>query len=189
MGRERVLVLSVFNTEQQADEAAAALKTWDKATEDIKLGGIGVLVKDVDGKIKEHKAGPRRGGKGAGVGLVLGVVAAIPTGGLSLAAGAAAGVVGGAIVGSFFEKGFKEIGKDEAERINKELDAGHAALGVLVSLANADAVAAELTRLGGQSEAHVISDEEMTQADTAAAAAVPAQVSAENSGQSAAPQT
>ena len=80
MSRERVLVSSVCDTEQQADEAAAALKAWDKATEDIKLGGIVILVKDADGNVKEHKVGPRRGGKGAGVGLALGVVAAIPTG-------------------------------------------------------------------------------------------------------------
>lgn len=188
MSGERVLVLSVFDTEQQADEAAAALKTWDKASEDIKFGGIGILVKDANGQIKEHKVGPRRGGKGAGVGLLLGVVAAVPTGGLSLAAGAAAGVVGGAIVGSFFEKGFKELGKDEAERINKELDAGHAALGVLVSLPNADTVSAELTRLGGRSESHVINDEEMQQADTAAETAARAQPPSESAVQSAAPQ-
>ena len=185
MGQERVLVLSVFDTEQQADEAAAALKAWDKTTEDVKLRGIGVLVKDTDGAIKEHKVGPRRGGKGAGVGLVLGVVAAIPTGGLSLAAGAAAGVVGGAIVGSFFRKGFNELSKDDAERINRELDAGHAALGVLVSPSNANAAADELSRLGGRSETHQISDDEMQEADAIAAAPVPPQTPTDSTTQTA----
>jgi uncharacterized membrane protein len=193
MSREKVLVLSVFDTEQQADEAASALKTWNKAGDDIKFGGIGILVKDADGQIKQHKVGPRSGGKGAGVGLVLGVVAAIPTGGLSLAAGAATGVVGGAVVGSLFHKGFKELGKDEAERINKELDAGHAALGVLVALPNADTVSAELTRLGGRSESHVIDDEEMKQVITAAEAPAPESAGPmhspeESAGQSATPQ-
>jgi uncharacterized membrane protein len=189
MSHERVLVLSVFDDEQKADEAAAALKKWDKADEDIKLGGIGILVKDADGKIKEHKVGPRQGGKGARVGLLLGVVAAIPTGGLSLAAGAASGVVGGGILGSFVKKGFKEMGKDEAERIDKELDAGHAALGVLVSLPDADAVSDELTRLGGQSETHVISDDEMQEVNTAAESAMPTQPPTETSSESTPPQS
>jgi hypothetical protein len=43
------------------------------------------LVKDENGEIKEHKLGRRAGKKGMGIGVALGVVAAIPTGGLSLA--------------------------------------------------------------------------------------------------------
>ncbi len=175
MAKENVLVLSIFDTENRADQAAVALQKWDKAADDIKLGGIGILVKDQDGKIKEHKVGPRRGGKGAGVGLVLGIVAAIPTGGLSLVAGATGGIIGGAVIGSFFKKGFSELSKADAERITKDLDEGHAALGVLVRLENADAVAAELTRLGGRSEMHGVSDEELKEADEAANAAATTQ--------------
>ncbi len=188
MSTEKVIVLSIFDTETQADEAVAALKKWDKATEDIKVGGIGILVKDPHGKIKQHKVGSHRTGKGTGIGLVLGVVAAIPTGGLSLVAGAAGGVIGGAIIGSFFHKGFKELGEADAARITKELDAGHAVVGVLVALANADAVAAELTRLGGRSETHVISKEEMQQADAVVNATVPTPQPQEGAGQSTAPQ-
>lgn len=186
MSQENALVLSIFDSETAADEAAVALKQWDKATEDIKLGGIGVLVKDADGQIKQHKVGPRRGGKGAGVGLVLGIVAAIPTGGLSLAAGAGGGLVGGAIVGSFVKKGFHELSQEDATRISQELDAGHAALGVLVAPANAEAVAGELTRLGGRSETHVISDEELKDAETSIAAA-PALQPSEGADQTQAP--
>ena len=51
----------------------------------MKVDGIGVLVKDSDGKIKEHKLGKQAGKKGMGIGVALGVIAAIPTGGLSLA--------------------------------------------------------------------------------------------------------
>jgi hypothetical protein len=49
-------------------------------------------------------------------------------------------------------------------------------------------VSAELTRLGGRSETHVISDEEMKQADTAVESAVPTQPPTDSAGQSAAPQ-
>jgi hypothetical protein len=37
-------------------------KQWDKASEEIKLGAIGVLVKDDKGKIKTHKLGKRKTG-------------------------------------------------------------------------------------------------------------------------------
>jgi hypothetical protein len=188
MSQEKVLVLSTFDTEVQADEAAAALKQWDKATEDIRVGGIGILVKDQSGKIKEHKVGAHQTGKGAGVGLVLGLVAAIPTGGLSLAAGSIGGVIIGAIVGSFFQKGFKELSRADAERINKELDAGHAIVGVLVLLPYADATAAELTRLGGRTETHVINSDEMKQVDTVAASASAAQQPSAGMGQTTTPQ-
>ena len=58
MGKQ--LVLAVFENEAAADGAVDALKGWDKATSEIKLGAIGVLVKDEKGKIKTHKVGSAR---------------------------------------------------------------------------------------------------------------------------------
>ncbi|MGN5323981.1 hypothetical protein ACTGNO_22400, partial [Escherichia coli] len=69
------VVLGIFDGEAAADAAVDALKAWDDETVDIKLEAIGVLVVDDDGQIKEHKLGARSGGKGAGIGLVLAVVA------------------------------------------------------------------------------------------------------------------
>ena len=42
-----------------------------------------------------------------GIGVALGVVAAIPTGGLSLAGGVLGGAAGGGVIGEFFHKGLK----------------------------------------------------------------------------------
>jgi hypothetical protein len=36
------------------------IKQWDKASRDIKLGSIGVLVKDDKGMVKTHKLGARQ---------------------------------------------------------------------------------------------------------------------------------
>jgi hypothetical protein len=77
-GDKQQLMLAFFDTEDAADEAAKALKNWEKATEYMKVDGIGVLVKDDDGKVKEHKLGKRAGKHGMGIGVALGVVAATP---------------------------------------------------------------------------------------------------------------
>ena len=69
-------------------------------------------------------------------------------GGLSQLGGAAAGVVGGGVIGKFFHKGLK-MTEDDAARISSELDADHAAVGVLAWDFEADAVADKLRTLGG----------------------------------------
>lgn len=149
------LVLAFFDSEDLADEAAMVLKNWEKASEHMKVDGVGVLVKDENGEIKEHKLGRRAGKKGMGVGVALGLVAAIPTGGLSLLGGAAGGVVGGGVIGDFFHKGLK-LSDEDAARITDELDAGHAAVGVLAWDFESDAVADKLKEAGGTPQTHEV---------------------------------
>ncbi len=155
-GDTQLLVLAFFPSEDLADEAAKVLKSWEKATEYMKVDGVGVLVKDENGEIKEHKLGKRAGKKGMGIGVALGVVAAaIPTGGLSLLGGAVAGLVAGGVIGHFFHKGPKMTDEDVA-RIARELDAGHAAVGVLTWNFETDAVADKLKELGGTPQTHEV---------------------------------
>jgi uncharacterized membrane protein len=155
------LVLAFFENEEAADQAAEALKAWDKASDEIKLGNVGVLVKGEDGQVKEQKLGPRSGKKGAGIGLVLGILAVPFTAGLSLLGGAVGGAVGGGIIGSLFQKG---LPKEDVERIGAELAAGRAAVGVLADEDEVAQVTAKLTELGGTPEAHSVSDEGLQQA-------------------------
>ena len=150
-GDRQELVLAFFDTEDAADAAAAALKKWEKASEYMKVDGIGVLVRDKGGQVKEHKLGRRAGKRGMGIGVALGLVAAIPTGGLSLAGG----VLGGGIIGRFFHKGLKMSDQDTA-RISGELDAGHAAVGVLTWDFETEAVLDKLKELGGTPETHEV---------------------------------
>ncbi|MFF3454628.1 DUF1269 domain-containing protein [Streptomyces sp. NPDC002730] len=147
-GDKQQLVLAFFSNEDAADQAAKALKNWEKASEYMKADAIGVLVKDKHGKIKEHKLGRRAGKKGMEVGVALGVIAAIPTGGLSLVGGALASGVGGGVIGEFFHKGLKMTNED-VERIGRELDEGHAAVGVLTWDFETEAVAEKLKETGG----------------------------------------
>jgi hypothetical protein len=161
---ENQVVLGVFADEAAADAAVEALKAWDKASDDVKLTSIGVLVLDEKGELKTHKMGSRSKAKGAGIGLVLAVVAP-PT--------LLAGVVGGTVLGAFHHKG---LGMNDADktRIGAELTGGKAAVGVLATADEAGAIAGKLTELGGDVEAHDVSDEALV----AVADAAPAEAEA-----------
>ena len=147
------------------------MKGWDKANADIKVGAIGVLVKDKDGKIKTHKLGKRDTVTGAGVGVVLGIIAAILSGGIALLLGGVIeGAVLGGIVGTFIHKGLG-LSQDDLKRIGDHLDTGSAAVGVMVEKEEVSATSDELTKLGGKIEIHIVSAEALQDATKAAAAA------------------
>ena len=99
--KNQQLVLAFFDTETAADAAVEALKKWDKATDAIKLGAIGVLVKDEKGKIKTNKLGSRKTGKGA---LIFGLVGLL-SGGMTVVGG----LIFGAIAGSLFHTGAGDV--------------------------------------------------------------------------------
>lgn len=161
------LVLAFFPNERAADDTAVVFKEWVKTNPRVDLEAIGVLVKDEHGNVKTHKLGPREGVKGIGIGAVLGIIAAVPTGGLSLVEGAAIGGAGGGVVGSLFHRGLGLSARDAA-RIAGRLDAGQAALGVLVPPEQAAAISEELTQLGGAAESHEVSEDAGQEATTAA---------------------
>lgn len=164
MAKNKQLVLAFFDTESAADNAVNELKNWDKASKEIKLGAIGVLVKDDKGKIKTQKLGSRH----TGAGVVLGVIAGVLTGGLSLLGGA---VIGG-VIGTLMHKGLG-MSKEDLARIGGELDGGKAAVGVLAEDAEASAVSAKLAELGGKPETHEVTDEAVQQAAATVAESQP----------------
>jgi uncharacterized membrane protein len=154
-GDKQELVLAFFDSEDAADAAAAALRKWEKATEYMQVDAIGVLVRDEDGQVKEHKLGRRAGKKGMGIGVALGLIGAIPSGGLSLAGGVLGGGAGGGVIGHFFHKGLK-MSDEDAARISGDLDAGRAAVGVLAWDFETEAVSDRLKELGGTPQTHEV---------------------------------
>ena len=156
---KKQLVLAFFENEDAADAAVDQIKQWDKASKEVKLGAIGVLAKDDKGKIKTHKVGKRKTGTGA----VLGALAAVLSGGLTLVGG----VVVGGIIGAFFHKGLG-MSKDDLARFDDELDGGKAAVGILAKADEADGVSAKLAELGGVPETHEVTEEALDQVETAA---------------------
>jgi hypothetical protein len=151
----KMLVLSVFDSEGAADTAVTALQQSKIAHGDA----IGVLVLDSRGEVKADKVGKRSVGKGAAIGAVLAVVTPV---------GLGAALVSGAL-GAFHHKG---LGLDagDRDRLGKELEGGRAAIGVLAPVAEGDAVSARLTELGGSTEAHELADEDLAAVDAAATA-------------------
>ena len=158
---KKQLVLALYADEAAADGAVEAIKKWDKASKEIKLGSIGVLVKDEKGKVKTHKLGARHTTTGAAAG----VLAAVLSGGVSLVGG----VVLGSLVGAFIHKGLG-MSKEDLARIGGELDGGKAAVAVLAAADESAAVSAKLGELGGTVETHEVTDEALEQAVAATAA-------------------
>ena len=73
---EKKVVISIFGDEAAADAAVVSLKDAGVALEDA----IGVLVLDENGKVKTHKVGSHSFYKGAGIGLVLGLLGPVGVG-------------------------------------------------------------------------------------------------------------
>jgi hypothetical protein len=155
------MVLGIFADEAAADVAVKSLMDWEHENEVVPRP-VGVLVVDEKGQVKEHKLGQRSGKAGAGIGLVLAVVAP-PT--------LLAGMIGGGVLGHFHHKGLGLTDEDRA-RIAAELAGGKAAVGVLVEQdMEAAMISRKLADLGGTTEVHEVTGEALE----AVAAAAPAE--------------
>lgn len=158
MAKNKQLVLAFFENQAAAESAVKDLQAWDKSVDGIRFDNIGILVKDDKGKVKAEMQGPRR----TGVGLILGALAGILTGGISLVAGA---VIGG-VFGHFVHRGLG-MSREDLARINSQLDGGKAAVGVLVPEDEAKAVTSWITALGGKTETHTVTEEGEAEAKAA----------------------
>jgi len=147
------VVLGIFKDEASADAAAMTLKQSGVARGDA----IGVLVLDESGEVKTEKVGKRSMGKGAGIGLALALLTPV---------GLGVGVIGGGALGALHHKGLG-LNQADRDRIGAELTGGKAAVGVLAPVAEAAAVTARLSELGGTTESHEVSDEALEEAHAA----------------------
>ena len=153
---EKRLVISIFDAEADADEAAAALRDAGAVVDDA----IGVLVLDERGELTTHKVGATSGGKGAAAGAVLALLGPI---------GLGVGVVGGGLLGKLHHK---DLGLDDAdrERLGAALRGGQAAVGVLADPDELVAVESILVGRGGETEAHELNEAVLREAADSAGA-------------------
>ena len=68
------VVIALFADQTTAERAVNSLKSWDQADSEITRGAIGIITKDGD-KVNTYLG--RGTGKGASVGAILGVIAAV----------------------------------------------------------------------------------------------------------------
>ena len=163
--KDRHVIIAYFPGADKADMAANQLKAWDKATDSIKLGGIGILTWQ-EGKIHTRKVGAHATGKGAKWGVILGAATGILSGGVTLIGGALAGTAGGALIGAFYHKNLGLSDQDEA-RLQQRLQDGGAALVVMADEEEIEPTQAELAYLGGEVENYKIPEETMNQMEKA----------------------
>jgi hypothetical protein len=119
------VVVALFASAEAAETAAEYLQNWDKASDDIKLGAVGIMVATPEGKIKTHVG--RKAGKGAKTGAIVGMVAGVLTGGVTVIGGLVGGSVLGGVTGAFFKKS-TNLTEDEMNKIAEELKSGKAAV-------------------------------------------------------------
>jgi uncharacterized membrane protein len=152
-------VIAVFDDATQAEQAAHDLIGWDKANDDIRLGAIGLLTRKSGewgaAEVETRNFSSRNTGKGAKVGMGLGVLAAALSGGLTLIPTAIAGAIGGGAVGSLSHKGLG-VSDEELQLLAKDLDGGRAALLVMCDEGEVSATTEYLRAAGGRPQSHPI---------------------------------
>ncbi len=148
-------VIASFDSQAQAEQAAKDLMGWDKANEEIKLGAVGVLTRDDKGEIKTHNYSQRKTGKGAKVGMGLGVIAAVFSGGLTLIPTAIGGAVAGGAAGTLFRQGLG-MSDEELQKLSSDLEGGRAALLVMCDASEVQPTSEYLSAAGGQVQAHAV---------------------------------
>lgn len=162
------VVVAFYDSEEAADRAVETLKAWDKASDDIKLGAVGVMVATPEGKIKTHVG--RKTGKGAKTGAIVGVIAGVLSGGVTLVGGLVGGAIAGGVLGGFFKKG-TNLTEDEINNIGEALKQGKVAVVVTCDEDELAATKDQLQMAGGVIWTYEVSAEAMSTAAEAETAA------------------
>jgi len=148
-------VIATFNSPGQAEQAANDLLDWEKDNPAINLSAIGVVTKNNKGELKTKNYAERNTGKGAKVGLGIGVLAAVLSGGLSLIPTAIGGAIAGAAAGAMSHKALG-LTDTEKNQLNSDLDRGCAAILVMCDESEVTALTDYLALEGGQIVSHPI---------------------------------
>nr|WP_254151232.1 DUF1269 domain-containing protein [Candidatus Chloroploca mongolica] len=156
------VVVGIFDSEDAAESARDTIKSWDKASEEVKLGAIGIITFE-KGKVKTHVG--RQVGKGAVVGATVGVIAALLPA-VGLIGGALIGTTGGAVVGTFVKKNLN-LSKEDLQQIAEHLGQGKAALVVTADEDELAAVTEKIESLGGKTKKYEIPAEGLEEAQAA----------------------
>ena len=122
------VMVAEFQNEQSAKAAYKELKD-KKNLRLIHMEQSAVISKDEKGKLHIKETHDMGGGKGSGIGLLVGGAIGLLSGGVGLVAAGAAGAVVGGLAAKLHDGGFKD---DRLKEIGETLPTGSSALVVLV---------------------------------------------------------
>ena len=122
------VMVAEFHDEQTAMAAYNELKD-KKNLRLIHMENSAVIRKDDKGKLHIKETHDMGGGKGAGIGLLVGGAIGLLSGGVGLVAAGAAGAVVGGLAAKLHDGGFKD---DRLKEIGENLPPGSSALVILV---------------------------------------------------------
>ena len=155
-------VIAIYTDEAASKKASDALQSWAK-TNKAQLGDIGVVYKKGD-KVKTERW--RKAGRGAMWGLVVGAIAAVLSGGITLLGGLIGGAAAGGVMGAFVHNSLG-ISKDDVKKLGDELDSGKVAVVVTCTGDESDDIAAQLKKSGGDVQDYEVKDQDAVDAATA----------------------
>jgi uncharacterized membrane protein len=118
------IIVAAFQDEDAADGALRALKEAKKEKL-ISIDNAAVIRKDEDGKLHIKETADMGGGKGAGVGVLVGGAIGLLAGPLGVVAGSALGAAVGGITAKLYDGGFKD---ERLEQIGASLQPGTSAI-------------------------------------------------------------
>lgn len=159
------LVIGYFATMADAERAVEAIKDWDSSNQAVKLGGVGIMVKE-HGKVKTSEVG-RKTGKGVAVGAAVGILGGLLTGGIGLVAGLLGGGLLGGGVGALFKNSL-DIDGEDLKAIDAQLDAGKVAVVVACDAYEVDGVVADLNQHGAETVNFAIAADALPETQAAA---------------------
>jgi uncharacterized membrane protein len=148
-------VIATFDSSAQANQAANDLSDWDKNSPQINLASIGVVTRNARGQIKTKSYAARNTSKGATIGVGVGVLAAVFSGGLTLIPTVIGGAVVGAAAGSLSRKGLG-LTDAETQQLSAELNAGCATVLVTCRDEDVKAITDYLVLEGGRVVSHPV---------------------------------
>jgi hypothetical protein len=163
MNKNEHVVVAIFEDQAAAENAIQKLKAWDKASDDIKLGAIGLLYKEGD-QVKSVVG--NQGGRGLKVGAIAGLIAGVLSGGLSLVAAGAAGGLAGGVAGSFFAKSLN-LNEEACNALGMELEQGRAAVVVTGDEYEVAPIKSTLGSAGGAAKVYLVPTDAVDEAAAA----------------------
>jgi len=143
-------VWATFSSAPEALAAGKALRNWDKESDDVLFGDIGVLHLSEKGKLKVKRFDAPSSGRTALIGIMLGGLAALVAP-LSLIVAATVGGLTGELVDSFHQKGLG-LSPEQKSQIKANLEAGKGLVVMLVNDYEVGPAKTRLAELGGQVE-------------------------------------